>query len=61
MEDRLLDIREASKMLRLSIPTIYKLSCERKIPVVKLNSRLLFSEKRLEEWIREHFVELIPK
>ncbi len=57
--DRLISIREASKLLSLSIPTLYKMSCQRKIPKVKVNGRCLFSVERLEEWIRANTIEPI--
>jgi excisionase family DNA binding protein len=59
MEDRLLNIRQASQLLNLAVPTIYKMVCSKKILVIRLNGRVLFSEKRLSEWIKDHTVEPI--
>ena len=57
--DRLLSIHEASELLNLSIPTLYKMSCQRRIPIVKVNGKLLFSQERLQEWIKENSIETV--
>ena len=58
---RLISIQEASNMLKLSIPTLYKMSCQKRIPVVKLGSRLLFSEENLQKWIEKNSYDPISK
>ena len=55
----LIDINEASAMLKLKTSTLYKMICQKRIPVVRLNSRVLFSQERLEEWIKKNSVEPI--
>ena len=57
----LIDIQEASKKLNLKTSTLYKYISSRKIPHVKLGARVLFSEDRLDEWVKEHSVEPILK
>ena len=49
--DRLLTVDEAAAALRLKKSTLYKYSSSRRIPVVRLGGKLLFSERRLQEWI----------
>lgn len=52
-EDKLLTIREASKFLNLSVPTLYSKHSKREIPgVCKQGKRLYFSKKSLIEWIK---------
>jgi len=56
----LMSISEASEFLGLKKSTLYKYCCSRKVPFVKINSRVLFSREKLEEWIASHIVEAIP-
>lgn len=52
-EDKLLTIREASKFLNLSVPTLYSKHSKREVPgVCKQGKRLYFSKKSLIEWIK---------
>ncbi len=55
----LLTIDEVSEKIRLKRSTIYKLICMKKIPYLKLGSRVLFDPDRLDEWVQEHNVEPI--
>lgn len=57
--EKLIPIEEAAELTGLSIHTIYKYVCSKKIPHVKLGNRLLFSPERLKQWIDEHSVEPI--
>ncbi len=50
----LLNITETSQKLRLKIPTLYKMICQRRIPFIKLGSRVLFSEEKLDNWVEEN-------
>jgi len=52
--DNLIGIREASKLLGLAVPTLYKLIARRDIPFIKLTARVQFDPARLQEWVREH-------
>ena len=58
---KLLSINEASEFLGLRVPTIYKYICSRKIPYVKLGSRVLFDSNKLEEWIERNSVQPVSK
>ena len=51
---QLLDIKEASKLVRLQPSTIYKMVCARKIPFTKLGGKLLFSVEKIERWVEQN-------
>jgi excisionase family DNA binding protein len=50
----LLSIKEASELVGLSVPTLYKYVLLRTVPFVKLGTRVLFDEDRLETYVNEH-------
>ena len=50
--DQLLTIKQAAEMLTLSVPTIYGLVHDAKIPVSKKGKRLYFSRQELTDWIK---------
>ena len=50
--DQLMDIKEASSFIRLSVPTIYGLVHQSAIPVSKKSKRLYFSKKELLAWVQ---------
>ena len=52
-ENEVLVIRQAADFLRLSLPTIYGLVSNRKIPFMKKGKRLYFSKHELSKWIAE--------
>jgi excisionase family DNA binding protein len=47
----LLNLIGASQKLNVSPYTLYKWVSQRRIPFIKLGSRLMFSESALDEWI----------
>jgi predicted DNA-binding transcriptional regulator AlpA len=51
-EADLLSITQASTLLGIAKNTIYGLSSQSKIPVIKKVKRLYFSKKELLEWLR---------
>jgi len=51
-KDLLLSISEASKLLHLSISTIYTKVCRREIPASKQGKRLYFDKQELIDWIK---------
>ena len=54
MEDRLLDVNEASAMLGLKPCTLYQWAYERRVPVVKLFGRALrFKLSTIEKLIKD--------
>ncbi|MBK9728993.1 MAG: helix-turn-helix domain-containing protein [Saprospiraceae bacterium] len=50
--DTILNIKQAAEMLNLTVPTIYGLVHESKIPVSKKGRRLYFSKQELMAWIK---------
>jgi len=58
-QEDLLIIKEASEFLHLSLPTIYALVSNRKIPFMKKGKRLYFSKKALTEWLLKTGKEVI--
>lgn len=50
-EDRLLTLREVSRILRLSPPTLYKLLKERRLPGVKVGNQWRFRRAEILRWL----------
>ena len=50
-KEELLNIQEASKLLNLSVSTIYSKVCKREIPVNKQGKRIYFYRHELMKWI----------
>ena len=57
--ENLLNIRQASDVLNLKIKTIYMYVHQRKIPFIKIGSRVLFDPLRLQQWLKDHQIEPI--
>jgi len=57
--EQLLTVKEAAKLLGLSIKTLYSYTCARKLPFIKIQSSVRFKASDLESWIRKHAVEPI--
>lgn len=51
-KDELLNVEEASKLLNLSVATIYSKVCRKEIPVNKKGKRIYFYRHELMEWIK---------
>lgn len=51
-KEELMTISAASKMLNLSVSTIYSKVCRREIPVNKQGKQLYFYKSELQEWIK---------
>lgn len=51
-KDELLNIEEASKLLNLSVSTIYSKVCKKEIPVNKQGKRIYFYRHELMKWIK---------
>ena len=51
-KEELLNIQEASKLLNLSVSTIYSQVCKREIPVNKQGKRIYFYRHELMKWIK---------
>lgn len=56
---KLINLDQACDLLNLKKPTIYKKVCSRQIPFIKIGGKLLFSLEKLEEWIKDHEVEML--
>jgi excisionase family DNA binding protein len=57
-QDCLFTYREAAKLLGVAVGTIYSMVHRRQIPFLRLGRRLVrFSERRLNEWLRERSIE----
>lgn len=52
-EKEFISAREACKILKLSLPTLYSKVCLRELPYYKKGNRLYFSKTELLEWIQE--------
>lgn len=57
----LLSIKEASKMLRLSVHSLYKMTSGKKISFIKLGNKVLFDEKDLVDYVNSHRVERLDR
>ncbi|MEL3973047.1 helix-turn-helix domain-containing protein [Rossellomorea oryzaecorticis] len=53
MEKITLNVKEVAQMLDLSEDFIYKLTREKKIPHVRIGSRILFKRHSIEEWLSQ--------
>ncbi len=53
---RLLNVKEAAVLTRLRISTIYTYAERKRIPHIKMGSRLLFNEEQLVQWVDSHAV-----
>ncbi len=59
MENRYLSIKEAAELTGISVSTLYKLVCSRRIPVYKPTGKLLFLKEELIAWVgqgKQHVV-----
>jgi len=48
-----LSVTEAADFLQISIHTIYRLTCQEKIPHYKRGTKLYFDATDLSEWLKE--------
>lgn len=54
MEKRLLNIRETSEYLGVTVNTLYCWVSQRRIPFVKIGKRTMFDYSHLNDYIDEH-------
>jgi len=52
VEDEILNVRQASDLLNLAIPTIYSFTSKRKLPHSKRGKKLYFKKSELLQWIQ---------
>ena len=50
-DDTLLDTKEAAALIKYEVTSIYGLVKRKKIPFCKIEGKLLFSRRKLIEWI----------
>lgn len=55
--EELLTVEELSKKLKVSIPHIYSLKAQHKIPFVKVGESLRFRPSEIEAWLNKTAVE----
>ncbi|MCA9469506.1 MAG: helix-turn-helix domain-containing protein [Nitrospira sp.] len=59
--NRLLDIETVASWLGISPHTLYKMVSQRRIPYVKVGSRVKFDPLKLEDWIKQQTVMPMPE
>ena len=52
-EDIILDIDQAAAYIKLSIPSIYRLTAAQNLPSIKQGKKLLFSKRDLTAWLMQ--------
>ena len=52
-ENEFYSIDEVTNNLKLARATVYKMTCERKIPYYKRNGKLYFIKKEIFDWLTE--------
>ena len=52
--NKLLSVSEAAQYLGIKKTTVYKYVIGKRIPHVKIGTRVLFDALRLEAWVKEH-------
>lgn len=52
-KDELLTIKEAADFIKLSVPSMYRLCGEKKIPNLKKGGKILFSKEELMQWAKD--------
>ncbi|HEY0244600.1 MAG TPA: helix-turn-helix domain-containing protein [Mucilaginibacter sp.] len=53
IQDEMLDIKETSAFLKLSVATIYSKVCRGEIPATKPGRQLYFNKTELIEWLKQ--------
>jgi len=54
--EKLLSVKETADLLSLKVSTVYKYTCAKKIPYIKLGGRVLFDTGKLKLWLDEKLV-----
>ena len=60
-EKRLMTIQEVGELTGLSVSTLYKMANQRRIPYVKVGSRLRFERQLIDNWLKAHTVMPMPE
>ena len=56
---QLLKAHEVADRLQISIKTVRKWPCEKKLPYIKIGASVRFLESDLEKWLKEHYKDSI--
>jgi excisionase family DNA binding protein len=56
-QTELLTVAEVAALCRLRVPTIYSYVENRRLPHLKIGSRVLFERAVLDDWLQSHRVE----
>ena len=59
--EKLLNIHQAAETVGLTVKTLYTYICKRKIPFVKLGSRVLFDPEKLAAWVERNSIDSIEQ
>lgn len=61
LDDELMDVAQAAKLLKLSIATVYTKVCRNEIPVNKQGKRLYFYRTELLKWIKSGRIKTVAE
>jgi excisionase family DNA binding protein len=59
MNDKILTVDDVSKTLNIAKSTVYSYANQSKIPHIKLEGKILFTEKDFESWIESKKVPVV--
>jgi excisionase family DNA binding protein len=51
LSEQIFNVEEAASFLRCGVSTLYHFVCAKKIPYIKMNSRVLFKKSDLITWL----------
>ncbi len=54
----LLTIPETAKVLKISTSSLYRLTSQRKIPFIKIGSRVIFQPDKIQAWLEDRAVKI---
>ena len=57
MNTVMMDIKELSVKLHVSVGTLYNWASQKRIPYFKVGKKLLFDEKQIDQWLQEKQVD----
>jgi excisionase family DNA binding protein len=52
--DSLMTVTELSEYLKIPKSTIYKMSCAKVLPLLKVGGHLRFNRPQIDEWLASH-------
>ena len=57
--NKLLNIEETAALLNISVKSIYGLTCAKKIPYVKIGTRVLFDPQEIKKFVEDRKIKPI--